>query len=75
MYVPLFPCDLHHDPVLARYNRFDKPNKTLSDVQQSSSPGSQTSLNQQLAMRDASGYQAMGITRRVKVGAGLNEVS
>ncbi|XP_055889658.1 synaptotagmin-7-like isoform X4 [Biomphalaria glabrata] len=51
--------------------KFDKPNKTLSDVQQSSSPGSQTSLNQQLAMRDASGYQAMGITR----GASLNSQS
>lgn len=27
------------------------------------SPGSQTSLNQQLVMKDSVGYQAMGITR------------
>ncbi|GFO40198.1 synaptotagmin 7 [Plakobranchus ocellatus] len=46
-------------------NRFERPDKRMVTEHVQPSPGSQTSLNQQLAMRDSSpmGYQAMGITR------------
>ncbi|XP_035827363.1 synaptotagmin-7-like [Aplysia californica] len=53
------------------WKRFEKPEKKMVTEHVQPSPGSQTSLNQQLAMREAGNYQAMGITR----GASLNSQS
>ncbi|GFS27482.1 synaptotagmin 7 [Elysia marginata] len=51
--------------VVSRPPRFERPDKRMVAEHVQPSPGSQTSLNQQLAMRDSSplSYQAMGITR------------
>ncbi|BFZ09914.1 hypothetical protein BsWGS_12953 [Bradybaena similaris] len=51
--------------------KFEKPDKKMVAEHVQPSPGSQTSLNQQLVMKDSVGYQAMGITR----GASLNSQS
>ncbi|KAK3793592.1 hypothetical protein RRG08_019195 [Elysia crispata] len=47
--------------------RFERPDKRMVTEHVQPSPGSQTSLNQQLAMRDSSplSYQAMGVTRNI----------